>query len=171
MVIDKLMKPIKIIVMDNTQFRVILDNFCLRKKLKKDELVLVYNDDVVFLSATPGGIGMDTIGTNQMKVYPKTCYDSMMKEKEEKKLERLPAETEEVNEQKIRLQLRDKENKCFPVTISLSKKLEALIQFYKKQTGCSTNVNLSLDGEIMDSSMMINETDLEDEDMIDVVQA
>ena len=86
-----------------------MDVFCKHKKLVKADFVLVYNDEPVFLSATPSGIGLSPIGTNLMckwyttcltrslialfyfilVVYPRHCYDSIRQQKQQEKEERL----------------------------------------------------------------------------------
>jgi hypothetical protein len=40
------------------QFDKILSTFCKHKKLKKEEVILSYKEDKVFLRGTPAGIGM-----------------------------------------------------------------------------------------------------------------
>jgi hypothetical protein len=84
LVLDALMKPIRIFVMDvsyfvdsdyllihcyiqNNQFHLVLDTFCKHKKLRKADVVLTFNDDVVFLSSTPAGMNMSPVGTNNMR--------------------------------------------------------------------------------------------------------
>lgn len=43
-----------------------MESYCFKKGLKKADVVLTYNDDVVFLSGTPAGLGMTDIGVYNM---------------------------------------------------------------------------------------------------------
>lgn len=48
------------------QFDKILSTFCKHKKLKKQEVILNYKEDKVFLRGTPAGIGMVGPETHMM---------------------------------------------------------------------------------------------------------
>ncbi|KAF1800798.1 ubiquitin-2 like Rad60 SUMO-like-domain-containing protein [Mucor lusitanicus] len=193
-------KPIKFKVMDNTQFRVLLTNFCATKKyLKMEDVYLTYNDDVVFLSGTPASVGMNSIGTHKMEIYPKVCYDKMMADKEEQRQkERMrhlngieneddlysegdsianaagssetPADaTNEPEEERVRLSLRTADSKKMPFRVKPTTTLQELVNAFRQRAGISGSVQLSFEGETMDLSQTIEETDLEDEDIVEVV--
>ncbi|KAK4512503.1 uncharacterized protein ATC70_003204 [Mucor velutinosus] len=191
-------KPIKFKVMDNTQFRVLLTSFCATKKyLNVDDVYLTYNDDIVFLSGTPASVGMTSMGTHKMEIYPKGCYDKMMADKEEQRQkERMrhlngieneddmysekdsianaasfsetPA-NDEPEEERVRLSLRTGDNKKMPFRVKATTTLRELVNAFRERAGISENVQLSFEGEIMDLSQTIEETDLEDEDIVEVI--
>ncbi|KAI8050148.1 ubiquitin-2 like Rad60 SUMO-like-domain-containing protein, partial [Gilbertella persicaria] len=191
--VEKLMKPIKIIIMDNVQFHKVMDAFCMHKKLKKSEVVLVYNEETVFLSATPSGVGMSPIGTNNMQVYPKHCFDVMKQQKEKEKQERLkriaeaknddnddfeipkfesdvPTQNTEEGEDRIILKLRESDKKEVFFRIRPSSVLSSLVQSYKARTGMDSNTKMMLifEGEELDHNLKIEDTELEHEDIVEV---
>ncbi|KAG2235038.1 hypothetical protein INT48_008961 [Thamnidium elegans] len=179
--IQTLMKPVK-----NEQFHKVLESYCNKKGLKKSDVVLTYKDDVVFLSGTPAGLGMNDIEIHNMNVYPIQCYNAMLAEKEKIKLERLkkynstdqfemeeslpPIEENNNNDvEKIMLKLRGKDNKDITLRIRPTATLASLLQYYKQFAQVTGDFNLSFEGELMDLNQTIEQTDLEDEDLIEVV--
>ncbi|EPB88312.1 hypothetical protein HMPREF1544_04896 [Mucor circinelloides 1006PhL] len=188
-------KPIKFKVMDNTQFRILLTNFCATKKfLKMEDVYLTYNDDIVFLSGTPASVGMDSIGTHKMEIYPKSCYQKMMADKEEQKQKErmrylIATENEDglfsddpilnaansssnaadPEEARVRLSLRTADNKVMPFRVRATTTLQELVDAFRKRAELTGNVQLSFEGETMDLSQTIEETDLEDEDIVEVI--
>ncbi|KAI9271351.1 hypothetical protein BY458DRAFT_509753 [Sporodiniella umbellata] len=86
-IIEKLLKPMKVIVMNDEQFDKILTIFCNHKKLKKAEVVLSYKEDKVFVRGTPAGLGMDGPETHLMYVYPIHTWDEKLIKEEQIKSE------------------------------------------------------------------------------------
>ncbi|KAI8327835.1 hypothetical protein BD560DRAFT_417646 [Blakeslea trispora] len=184
--LTKLMKPIKVMIMDNDQFHRVMDVFCKHKKLNKSEFVLVYHDEPVFLSATPSGIGLSPIGTNSMSIYPKHCYDSIRQQKQQEKEERLKRlkeleleeeEEEEVvkeeqkeEEHRIILKLRHRDKQEVSFRIKPTSTLASLVEPYKIQTKiCAfTTIEFEFEGEALDMNQKIEDTELEDEDIVEV---
>lgn len=69
----------KIAYCDQTeQFQKVLDAFASHKKLKRDELVLTYNDNYVYPQTTPAGIGMSDIGINYMSKSSFSLFNQTM---------------------------------------------------------------------------------------------
>ncbi|KAI9275064.1 hypothetical protein EDC94DRAFT_591974 [Helicostylum pulchrum] len=184
--IQTLMKPVKVIIMNNEQFHKVLDSYCNKKSLKKSDVVLTYKDDLVFLSGTPAGLGMNDIEIHNMNVYPIQSYNAMLAEKERLKLERLkkynstdqfemeeplpPTEENNNNDvEKIMLKLRGKDNKDIILRIRPTATLALLLQYYKQFAQVTGDFNLSFEGERMDLNQTIEQADLEDEDLIEVV--
>ncbi|KAL9544215.1 hypothetical protein MBANPS3_007734 [Mucor bainieri] len=207
-------KPIKFKVMDvgymrrmtaavlmNTQFHILLTNFCANKKyLKASDVYLTYNDDKVYMSSTPASVGMNSIGTHKMEIYPKGCYDKMMADKEEQRQkERMrhlngigneddlysegdsianaasssethaAAANDEPEEERLRLSLRTGNGKVVPFRVKATTKLQELVDAFRKRAEISGNVQLSFEGETMDLNQTIEQTDLEDEDIVEVI--
>lgn len=53
--------------------------------------------------------------------------------------------------------------------LSQTATLSSLVNSYKQHAGVTGSVNLSFEGEILDLNQTIEQTDLEDEDLIEVV--
>ncbi|KAI8378731.1 ubiquitin-2 like Rad60 SUMO-like-domain-containing protein [Choanephora cucurbitarum] len=191
----KLMKPIKVVIMNNYQFHKVMDVFCKHKKLVKADFVLVYNDEPVFLSATPSGIGLSPIGTNLMLVYPRHCYDSIRQQKQQEKEERLKRlkqakenqeedevdismlpltqetqQEEQTEETRIILKLRHSDKKEVSFRVKPTSTLGSLVQPYRVQAKIDSNVTIGFEfeGEALDLNMKIEDTELEDEDIVEV---
>ncbi|KAI7882302.1 ubiquitin-2 like Rad60 SUMO-like-domain-containing protein [Mucor mucedo] len=189
-ILKTLMKPVKVILMDNEQFRKVLDSYCAKKNLKSSDVVLTYNDDQIFLSGTPAGLGMDDIQIYNMHVYSTQSYNAMLEKKKQQKLERMnryaakQAEEEDYEEEdivpsappveeseseKILLKLRGKDKKDITLRVRPTATLSSLLNSYKQHAGVTGNVNLSFEGEVLDLDLTIEDTELEDEDLIEVV--
>ncbi|CDH59666.1 predicted protein [Lichtheimia corymbifera JMRC:FSU:9682] len=87
--IDKLKKPLSVYVMENDPFDKLLTRYAQHKKLRKDDLQLVYKDVPVVLRATPASLDMITGGQtkNLMQVYVKSDYEKIIQEELQKKEE------------------------------------------------------------------------------------
>ncbi|CEP10782.1 hypothetical protein [Parasitella parasitica] len=194
--IEFLEKPIKFKVMDNTEFRILLSNFCANKRhLKIQDLYLTFNSDIVFLSGTPASVGMSPIGTNKMEVYVKRCYDDMLAQKEEQKQkERMKhlqtideddfilnaaessysadgdgAVADITKEDRVRLKLRTSDNKMVSFRVKHTTTLGELVEAFKQRAEVSGDVQLSFEGETLDLDQAIKDTDLEDQDIVEVI--
>ncbi|CAO3656207.1 unnamed protein product [Mucor hiemalis] len=188
-VMDKLIKPVKIIILDNDQFHTAINAFCKKKNLKKDEIVLTYKNNLVFLNSSPAGVGMTDVGTYPMEVYPLKCYNDMQMEKEARRLEMRRKLAEDTNndsdthysytpsaeaeqpqeETRIVLKLRDNNGNELSMRVKPTSILNSLVTSYKQHSGITTDVKLSFEGEVLDLNQTIEETDLEDEDLIEVL--
>ncbi|KAI8988970.1 hypothetical protein BDB01DRAFT_895684 [Pilobolus umbonatus] len=191
--IDRLKKPIKIIVMDNEQFDKLLTVFCQHKKLNKNEVVLVYQDDRVFLTGTPAGIGMTdqethTLLTQTTDVYPLHYYNEKLREeelekeakfsrlKEAQKSEKLAEEEGEEEEgesvtptdDKIIVKLRGKDNTDTSLRVKQTTLIRSVISSYKKIKGIHGDITLSFEGEALPGHSTIQDAQLENEDIIEV---
>ncbi|KAI8644818.1 hypothetical protein BD408DRAFT_412571 [Parasitella parasitica] len=187
-------KPVKFKVMDNTEFRILLSNFCTNKQyLRMQDMYLTFNGDIVFLSGTPASVDMSPIGTNKMEVYVKKCYDNMLAEREEQRQkERMKhlqtAENEDeddfilntaespspgtdavAEEKRIRLNLRTGNSKVVPFRAKHTTKLRELMEAFKQKAEVSGDVQLSFEGETLDLDQAIEDTDLEDQDIVEVI--
>ncbi|KAG2196575.1 hypothetical protein INT47_004878 [Mucor saturninus] len=190
-ILKSLMKPVKVILMDNEQFRKVLDSYCAKKNLKSSDVVLTYNDDQIFLSGTPAGLGMDDTQIYNMHVYSTQSYSAMLEKKKQQKLERMnryaakqveeddyeeedivpsAPPVEDSESEKILLKLRGKDKKDITLRVRPTATLSSLLNSYKQHAGVTGNVNLSFEGEVLDLDLTIEDTELEDEDLIEVVQ-
>ncbi|KAI9486145.1 MAG: hypothetical protein EXX96DRAFT_547810 [Benjaminiella poitrasii] len=193
--VSKRLKPVKMLVLDNLQFSKVLDSFCKHRNLIKTDMILVYNDERVYLSATPAGVGMSAVETNSMYVYPEQSYIYLLEQKQierEERMKRLAMQkdedlfdtakfesfsqntsshgsTEDDDEGKLILTLRgnDSDNRSFRVKPTT--RLAVLAAEYKEKKGITTDIRLSFEGEILDLNLTVGETDLEDEDLVEVL--
>ncbi|KAI8884460.1 hypothetical protein K501DRAFT_332646 [Backusella circina FSU 941] len=192
--VEKLMKPIKIRVMDYEQFDKVLAVFCLKKKLKKDDALLVYKEDKVFLRATPSGLGMKSNEDYILHVYPRHAYEAkIQKEKDEREerfqkrreqesmMERLlsdeaeapssSAAVAEEQEQRMVIILRGKDGKDVNLRVKPATLLKTLIEHYAKVSNITNtqNIRLQFEGETLDNNQTVEDIGLEEEDLVDVV--
>ncbi|KAG1048327.1 hypothetical protein G6F43_009274 [Rhizopus delemar] len=174
-IIEKLSKPMKVIVMNDEQFDKILTIFCNHKKLKKSEVILSYKEDKVFLRGTPAGVGMIGPETYVMNIYPTHAWEEKLRIEEEKKYEirsKLNGPEEKApemtnvppeEENKMIIKLRGNDKKEISSTL-----LSAVTEIYKKITKIAGDVQLYFEGEPMDLNLTIADTELEDEDLLEV---
>ncbi|ORE10242.1 hypothetical protein BCV72DRAFT_254388 [Rhizopus microsporus var. microsporus] len=175
---EKLQKPMKVIVMNNEQFDRILTIFCNHKKLKKDDIVLVYKEGKVFLRGTPAGVGMTGSETHMMYVYTIKAWEEKLERDEKERIEKLKLsqaepkeeETTETNEEDnaLFIKLRGNDKKEIRVRVKPTTRLSAVVEMYKKITKVTGNVQLYFEGESLDLNTTIDDTELEDEDLLDV---
>lgn len=115
------------------QFDKILSTFCKHKKLKKEEVILSYREDKVFLRGTPAGVGMVGPETRTMckclfiqktkkkqmiflDVYPVQVWEEKLKKEETKlnkrlKLNQSDDAMEEEEDEKMIIKLRGDDGK------------------------------------------------------------
>ncbi|KAG1487414.1 hypothetical protein G6F47_007909 [Rhizopus delemar] len=165
----------KVIVMNDEQFDKILTIFCNHKKLKKSEVILSYKEDKVFLRGTPAGVGMIGPETYVMNIYPTHAWEEKLRIEEEKKYEirsKLNGPEEKApemtnvppeEENKMIIKLRGNDKKEISSTL-----LSAVTEIYKKITKIAGDVQLYFEGEPMDLNLTIADTELEDEDLLEV---
>ncbi|KAG1211608.1 hypothetical protein G6F69_004459 [Rhizopus microsporus] len=175
---EKLQKPMKIIVMNNEQFDRILTIFCNHKKLKKDDIVLVYKEGKVFLRGTPAGVGMTGSETHIMYVYTIKAWEEKLERDEEERIKKLKQSQAEPKEEEITetneednalfIKLRGNDKKEIRVRVKPTTRLSAVVEMYKKITKVTGNVQLYFEGESLELNTTIDDTELEDEDLLDV---
>ncbi|KAI7904797.1 uncharacterized protein BX663DRAFT_503564 [Cokeromyces recurvatus] len=187
----KRLKPVKMLILDNLQFGKVLDSFCKHRNLIKTDMVLVYNGERVYPSATPAGIGMSVTKTNSMFVYPMSSYAYLLEKRQQEKEEKMKQlaiqkeddifdlakfesfnenkANDDNNENKLVLTLRGNDNDVRSFRARPTTRLQTIILDYKQLKGITADIKLSFEGEILDPNLTIEETELEDEDLIEVI--
>ncbi|KAI9256518.1 ubiquitin-2 like Rad60 SUMO-like-domain-containing protein [Phascolomyces articulosus] len=184
-----LSEPIKVILMENDPFDKLLQYFCSKKLLKKDDVILVYEGIPVMLRATPQSLNMITgVKTkNLMKAYKKDDYEKQEEEKQEmlrrrleetpfddnfiQSLEQTPAEPSNT-ESLMRIKLRSRNNEDTNMRVKQTTSLRTIVKTYvdlnKLGDGAVNKIRLSFDGEDLSLDDTIGDTELEDEDVVEV---
>ncbi|KAG0750327.1 hypothetical protein G6F62_000182 [Rhizopus arrhizus] len=163
---NKLLKPMIVIVMNDEQFDKILSTFCKHKKLKKEEVILSYREDKVFLRGTPAGIGMVGPETRTMYVYPVQVWEEKLKKEETKlnkrlKLNQSDDAMEEEEDEKMIIKLRGDDGKEISARVKRSTLLSAAAEMYKKITKIEGKIQLYFEGEPLNLGLAIADTELE----------
>ncbi|ORZ00805.1 hypothetical protein BCR43DRAFT_485828 [Syncephalastrum racemosum] len=179
--IDSLTKPLKMIVMNNDPFDKILSSFCKRKLLRKDDVVLTYRNTPVVLRATPFSLNMDGVEVHVMKVYLKTDYSRKEQEEADARAarirqmaqeeEELLKEPEKVEEERLVIRLRSKDAEDIVVRVKPSTELNSVAKYYVEQRKLSVSpekIAFSFEGERLSLEDSIQDTELEDQDMVSV---
>ncbi|CAO3599969.1 unnamed protein product [Absidia cylindrospora] len=197
-IIDALAKPVKIIMLNNSRFDTLMEQYCKKKRLAMQEMVLVYDNVPVVLRATPSSLSMSTTSTNKMEVYKKTDFDKKMEMEQEIKAARLshyndPTSDDEYNQNEdddaynrdlneqadqpeedyLHIKLRGKDNKDILLRVKPTTKIESIVKQYIRlmelDMSLLDKIQLSFEGETLAPSMTMADTDLEDEDMVSVI--
>ncbi|GAB5589195.1 hypothetical protein Unana1_04095 [Umbelopsis nana] len=181
-----LVKILKVLVMDRDTLEKPIEAFLDRKRIAKEHVVFVYNNTKLWPIATPAGLGMKTDEDNHIDVYYKDQWQLKLKDDEINKQERLaqlrPDEqlsddeialpqgitTEAANETiGLRLTIRDKDGKDSKMKVKPTTTIGTLIKHYRTLNNMGdVPVKLMLDDEVLEDSQQIQDTDLEDEDMV-----
>ncbi|ORZ25830.1 ubiquitin-2 like Rad60 SUMO-like-domain-containing protein [Absidia repens] len=197
-IIDALAKPVKIIMLNNSPFDTLMEQYCRKKRLAMQEMVLVYDNVPVVLRATPSSLSMSTTSTNKMEVYKRSDFEKKMEMEKEIRAARLSHyndstsgdeydqdENEEAynnnsNEQAdlseedfLHIKLRGKDNKDIGLRVKPTTQIESIVKQYIRimelDMALLNKIQLSFEGETLTPSMTIADTDLEDEDMVSVI--
>ncbi|KAI7854424.1 ubiquitin-2 like Rad60 SUMO-like-domain-containing protein [Circinella umbellata] len=186
-----LSEPIKAILMENDPFDKLLQYFCSKKYLKKEDVILVYEGIPVMLRATPQSLNMITgvKAKNLMKAYKKDDYEKQEREKSEnlkRRLEETPFDDKFMNNLKqvqpsepvesesfIRIKLRGKNNEDTNMRVKQTTSLRTIVNRYAElqalANDAATKIRLSFDGEDLSLDDTIGDTELEDEDVVEVI--
>ncbi|KAI8061445.1 ubiquitin-2 like Rad60 SUMO-like-domain-containing protein [Gongronella butleri] len=191
-ILEQLSKPLKVKLRESDSFDGMLKIFSMKKRLRREELILVYNKLPVVVHATPKSLRMVAGRENQMEVYLEDEFYKMREQERQRRLERLEllrqasmddeaplevpavveAPAEQTAEEHLHIKLRSKDNKDIglrvkPTTtvLSMIKQYLRIVQMDESQAG---NVRLKFEGEQLDPNMTVEETDLEDTDMVSV---
>ncbi|KAI8341693.1 ubiquitin-2 like Rad60 SUMO-like-domain-containing protein [Chlamydoabsidia padenii] len=194
-VINALSKPVKIIMLDNNRFDILLAQYCKKKRLLMADMVLVYENVPVLLRATPSSLSMSAESTNRMEVYKRDDFEKKTKLEQEIRTARLSHlndltgdddgdddddidySTNEQNEQQeedlLHIKLRGKNNKDIGLRVKQTTTIESIVKEYHRlmelDAALLNKIQLSFEGEILAGTMTIAETELEDEDMVSVI--
>ncbi|KAF7728223.1 hypothetical protein EC973_006504 [Apophysomyces ossiformis] len=186
-IVDVLKRPLKVIIRDNDRFDLLLTSYCKRKYMKKDDMVLVYQNVRVVLRATPLSLGMSPNITNHMEVYKREDYQMKLLEEETKKKEMMKQNSTEFDEEllgeaelatpeekqedqqedsnRIFLKLRGKDN----VDVTLRTIMKEYGRIRGLEPEMAAKVRLSFEGETLSPDITVQDTDLEDQDLISVL--
>ncbi|KAI9489695.1 ubiquitin-2 like Rad60 SUMO-like-domain-containing protein [Zychaea mexicana] len=187
--IERLCQPIKVILLESDPFEKLLQYFCKTKFLKQSEIILVYNGIPVMLRATPSSLKMipGIKSKNLMKAYLKDDYEKYEQERTEqlkRKLQQTPfdenfieslEQTTEVakDDPAMHIKIRGKNNEDTNMRVKQTTLLRTIVQRYAELKGLESNavgrVRLSFDGEDLSLDDTIGDTELEDEDVVEVV--
>ncbi|KAG2222402.1 hypothetical protein INT45_006924 [Circinella minor] len=184
-------EPIKAILMENDPFDKLLQYFCGKKYLKKEDVILVYEGIPVMLRATPQSLNMITgvKAKNLMKAYLKDDYEKQEREKSEnlkRRLEETPFDDKFIkrleqtqpsepveSESFILIKLRGKNNEDTNMRVKQTTSLRTIVNRYSElkvlPNDVATKIRLSFDGEDLSLDDTIGDTELEDEDVVEVI--
>ncbi|KAJ2963926.1 hypothetical protein NQZ79_g1154 [Umbelopsis isabellina] len=182
-------KVLKILVMDREPLELAIQAFACHKHYKLDELIFVYNNTKVWPIATPAGLGMQTDRDNNIDVYMKDTWAKRLEREEQIKQERLAAqmkadaefsEGEEEDSQAgsgtvqdtennsgILLKVRGKDGHDTMMKVKPTTTIAAIIKHYRNLNNLGdVQIKLLWDDLTLDDNEQVQDTDLEDEDMI-----
>ncbi|ORX62130.1 hypothetical protein DM01DRAFT_1331590 [Hesseltinella vesiculosa] len=191
-VLTLLSKPMKFYLFQSDTFAKMLEIFSQKKCMRMEELVLVYNKSAVVLRATPSSLLMDPNQENRMEVYLRRDFENKVENDRQERAARLlrmeqensddyvfdatdqddmePAESEEGL---IHVKLRGKDNKDIGLRVKPSTTVQSMVKQYlvllKLDEGLADKVQLSFEGEKLDPASTVEDTDLEDQDMLSVI--
>ncbi|CAG8631776.1 7924_t:CDS:2 [Ambispora gerdemannii] len=181
---DDFEKPMKFILMANDTFEQMINYFCQKKSIAKDDLVITYKNIKVFPRGTPISLGItkDAI----MDAFTKDTHSFFRQQKEleqERKMKALEQKfiEEERKENEIEfvgsssqsylhLKLQSKDELIEKLKAKKTSTIQAIINRYRTLRNLpeSAIVILMSQGENLDPNMFVGDTELEDGDMITV---
>ncbi|KAM3579405.1 hypothetical protein VKS41_008263 [Umbelopsis sp. WA50703] len=185
----QLRKVLKILVMDREPLELAIQAFACHKHFKLDDLVFVYNNTKLWPIATPAGLGMQAHRDNNIDVYAKDIWAKKLERDEQIKQERLAAqmkadadfsdgEAEDSqegsgmvqrteNNSGILLKIRGKDGHDTMMKVKPTTTIASIIKHYRKLNNLGdVQVKLMWDDLTLDENEQVQDTDLEDEDMI-----
>ncbi|CAO3662420.1 unnamed protein product [Rhizopus stolonifer] len=176
-ILDKLTMPMKVVAMNNVQFDNILNAFCKHKELIKSNVMLSYKEAKVFLKGTPAGLDMVGPKTYVMQVYPAELWQEKLQKEEERISEKQwkssQPETEDIvlveQDTKIMINLKGSDRTEVKIRVKPSTLLSAVTKRYKIVKRMDGFIQLYFQGELLSLDSAISETELEDEDILQVV--
>ncbi|KAI7868245.1 hypothetical protein BDF14DRAFT_1881036 [Spinellus fusiger] len=190
-------KPVGFVVLENDPFDKLLTHFCKHKCLLMKDVILTHKNVHVFLRATPASLEMSLDQVNTMGkcwwgwVHWLTLeYEKKVKQEEETKAEmfrkmnrtageelleeyqQADSSAETDTAQRLCLTLRDKDNVDTHLRVKKTTTIKAILQQYirihRLDSGMESRLRLSFEEETLSPDLTVQETELEDEDMISV---
>lgn len=182
-------KPMKFVVHTNDNFEQIYFHFSKRKNLHPRELVFTYQDVQVFSSSTPASLNMTGKVTIEACTRSTFAYLERCKEEEKQRklaemarqIEALAQEATSTNSQvefdnddsdgAMKLSLQCKDRKVVKLLVKPTTLIASIIEtFCKKRTDIppGAKIRLEFEGEALDPATRLEDTDIEDGDMLSV---
>ncbi|KAG2171716.1 hypothetical protein INT43_008096 [Umbelopsis isabellina] len=182
-------KVLKILVMDREPLELAIHAFACHKHYKLEELIFVYNNTKVWPIATPAGLGMQADRDNNIDVYLKDTWAKKLEREEQIKQERLTAQMkadaefsdgeagdsqtgsgtvqDTENNSGMLLKVRGKDGHDTMMKVKPTTTIAAIIKHYRNLNNLGdVQVKLLWDDLTLDDNEQVQDTDLEDEDMI-----
>ncbi|RCH87618.1 hypothetical protein CU098_000436, partial [Rhizopus stolonifer] len=136
-----------------------------------------YKEAKVFLKGTPAGLDMVGPKTHVMKVYPLELWQEKSKEEDEriskKQWKSSQPKTENIvlveQDTKIMINLKGSDRTEVKIRVKPSTLLSAVTERYKIVKRMDGFIQLYFQGELLSLDSTISETELEDEDVLQVV--
>ncbi|CAG8463156.1 14407_t:CDS:2 [Ambispora leptoticha] len=153
---DEFEKPMKFILMANDTFEQLINYFCQKKSVAKNDLVLIYKNIKVFPRGTPISLG----------ITKDAIMDAFTKDTKENEIEFVGSS----NPNYLHLKLQSKDESIEKLRARKTSTIQAIINRYRTLRNLpeTTIVILEFQGENLDPNMPVGDTELEDGDMITV---
>ncbi|CAO3684145.1 unnamed protein product [Umbelopsis ramanniana] len=184
--IQVLLKVLKVYVLDRDPLEQAINAFVRHKKLEGKNLVFIYNNAKVWPIATPVSLGMQVEDLNNIDVYFHEAWLQKLESEKQSRQERLAQmqPEQELSDDEIDintestqppveednglfLKIRGKDGKDTTLKVKPTTTIGALLKHYRSLNSLGdTPVKLMWDDEVLEESQQIQDTDLEDEDMI-----
>ncbi|RHZ77027.1 hypothetical protein Glove_186g168 [Diversispora epigaea] len=174
-------KPIKFIVRADDNFEQMIKHICDKRDIRKQDLLLTYNKVKIFPRSTPESLGM--IGQVIIEAYTKEIYNYIKEQKILEKKRLLETDSDKSENDKnsdvpvieddsyIYLKLRCQDESVEKLKVKKNLTVQAVIDKYKtiKNIPLDVKVKLLLEDETLKNMNKLEDTELEDGDMLSVV--
>ncbi|CAG8522343.1 8978_t:CDS:2 [Paraglomus brasilianum] len=177
-------RPMIFIMRLEDNFEKLITHFCEAKKIQKQDLVITYDEVKVFPRSTPASLGMNKYA--EIVAFEKTIYDYLQlqkaaeRERKLKETELLTSEYdtptpvddfEEQIEDMLHLKLKSRDGSVEKLKMKRSEIISTVIAKYRsiKKLLPGAQVQLTFEGELLDPLQKLEDTELEDGDMLMVM--
>ncbi|KAI9287546.1 hypothetical protein BC943DRAFT_335316 [Umbelopsis sp. AD052] len=180
-----LIKVLKVYVLDRDTLEQAFNAFVRHKKLEGSNLVFIYNNAKVWPIATPVNLGMQVEDVNNIDVYFHEAWLQKLESEKQSRQERLAQmrPEDELSDDEIEIQggstqppeednglflkIRGKDGKDTTLKVKPTTTIGALLKHYRSLNNLGDiPVKLMWDDDVLAESQQVQDTDLEDEDMI-----
>ncbi|CAG8488347.1 3449_t:CDS:2 [Diversispora eburnea] len=174
-------KPIKFIIRADDNFEQMIKHISEKREIRKQDLLLTYNKVKIFPRSTPQSLGM--VGNVIIEAYTKDIYNYIKEKQNLEKKRLLETDSDKSENDKnsdvpdieddnyIYLKLRCQDESVEKLKVKKNLTVQAVIDKYKniKNIPLDVKVKLLLEDETLKDMNKLEDTELEDGDMLSVV--
>ncbi|KAI9297287.1 hypothetical protein K502DRAFT_328359 [Neoconidiobolus thromboides FSU 785] len=177
---NKWHRPIEFILTLNDDFQIMLHSLADKKKVNYQKICIEYQQVKVFPYTTPEGLGIKEGDTIQFDVYLSEIYEKVLenrkKEKEEKMIELEKQEIESIwkpepVDEVVRYSIfvKPPKGEVIKFKMNLESTIQTLLDNVKQKLNSGeAKMKLEFDGILLDPTLKLKETELENEDMVNL---